>query len=374
MAYKLDKAFLLLAYMFLGAASARSDDEGFSKTDIIQNESQRRLRVVIKPIEPFVYAPVPNKEPAGFSIDLWKKIELGLERESEFTWASSVPEMLGCIEHNEADIAIGALTITAQRETSVDFTHSFYRSGLRIAGLSEGSVSLWSMSKRFLALDLVGLAFSLILMTFVTSNLLWFCERHVNASEFPRAYFRGIGEATWWSVCTVITGGCENKAPISIAGRIIALVWMLGGIVLVATFTATLASRMTTATIRGAVNGPQDLPGRRVATIANTAVAEDMKDRLAQVVPCSDLDEAFQAVLDRKADVVVFDAPVLAHFIEERRENRLSLVGPLFDHQDYGIAIPSNSPLREQINRILLELTESGELAELNQKWFGQIE
>lgn len=43
----------------------------------------------------------------------------------------------------------------------------------------------------------------------------------------------------------------------------------------------------------------------------------------------------------------------------------------LFERQNYGIALQSGSPLRKQINTILLELSEEGVIDELRDKWFG---
>jgi ABC-type amino acid transport substrate-binding protein len=43
----------------------------------------------------------------------------------------------------------------------------------------------------------------------------------------------------------------------------------------------------------------------------------------------------------------------------------------MFDHCDYGIALPTGSDLRERINHALLTLIESGEVSRLNATWFG---
>lgn len=331
------------------------------------------LRIVVKTVEPFVYIPADGP-PHGFSIDLWNLISKNMGRPCEYSRVKTVDEMITAITLGQADVAVGALTITAEREKVIDFCHAFFRSGLRIASPVASGFNSWHALNRFLAFDLIGLAVALGSLTVFTANLLWLVERRQNPESFPRAYFRGVGEAIWWSVSTVITGGCENKTPVTVLGRLIAVIWMLGGIVLIATFTATLASRMTAESISSAVNGPEDLPGRRIATIANTAVVADMQERLASVVPCDDMSSAVVAVREGRADVVVYDSPILAHFVERNPECAMCLVGPLFEHQYYGFAVPTDSPLREDINRALLAIDESGDLAALNQKWFGERE
>ena len=47
------------------------------------------------------------------------------------------------------------------------------------------------------------------------------------------------------------------------------------------------------------------------------------------------------------------------------------LVGKIFEPQNYGLALPEGDPLREKINRALLELIESDEMERIKRKWFG---
>jgi polar amino acid transport system substrate-binding protein len=211
-------------------------------------------------------------------------------------------------------------------------------------------------------------------LALVAAHLLWFIERSVNPSCFPRAYVAGVGEALWWSVATIITGGCENKAPVSLLGRLVAVAWMLASIVLVAVFTATLSSQMTTESVTGAIAGPDGLPGRVIATVGGTSVTDDLRRMRASIHECSDLSRAIASVVAGKADAVVFDAPVLAYHVRNDARSPIRLVGPVFDHQDYGIAFPPGSLLRKAVNQALLTLHENGTLAELNLRWFGEKE
>ena len=51
-----------------------------------------------------------------------------------------------------------------------------------------------------------------------------------------------FGDALWWSICTVTTVGYGDESPVTGEGRLIAVLLMIGGIGLVGTVTATLAS------------------------------------------------------------------------------------------------------------------------------------
>jgi polar amino acid transport system substrate-binding protein len=340
--------------------------------DEVPSVDAQLARVAVKAIPPFVYT--DQASPTGFSIDLWNAIAATINVRTEYVVVQSVADILDAVDQGTADAGIAAVTINAEREARVDFSHPFYRSGLRIGAPARSGPTWASSFGRFLSADLLAMLLTLVGLTLIASHLLWFIERGVNPDCFPAGYFHGVGEAVWWSVATIITGGCENKAPVSLFGRLVAVAWMLGSIVLVASFTATLSSQMTAETVAGAITGPDDLPGRLVATVANTSAVPDLRKRNAKVRECQDLTTALKDVADGHADAVVFDAPVLAHAVNRDWNGRVRLIGPLFEQQNYGIVVSRGSPLRKAINQALLSLEEKGTLAELNEKWFGQRE
>lgn len=330
------------------------------------------LRVAVKPIAPFVYAEADGL--SGFSIDLWNKIAGQLGVRTEFVQYKSVEELIAATEKGTVDAGIAAVTINAAREAVVDFSHPYFRSGLRIGVPAHSGPSWYATLSRFCSVDLLGMFLTLTTLALAAAHLLWFIERRVNPECFPTGYLTGVGEALWWSVATIITGGCENKAPVSLLGRLVAVAWMLGSIVLVASFTATLASQMTSETVTGAIAGPEGLPGRVVATVTGTTAVTALRGRDARVLECADLRSALWEVTNGRAEAVVFDADVLAHEIKEHPEGGVRLIGPVFEHHDYGIVLPRGSDLRKAVNQALLVLGESEKLAELNIEWFGEKE
>src|SRR6056297_1001689 len=73
----------------------------------------------------------------------------------------------------------------------------------------------------------------IIFLLLVTSTLILIFE--------PQNRFEGFLDALWWSIVTITTVGYGDKYPITIAGRIIAIILMLTGIGIFGAVTANIA-------------------------------------------------------------------------------------------------------------------------------------
>lgn len=76
-----------------------------------------------------------------------------------------------------------------------------------------------------------------VMYIYVLSLAVYAAERHA-----PGASIVTYGDAIWWSFETISTVGYGDMVPVTVAGRTYAVLLMLGGMVIVATTTATLLS------------------------------------------------------------------------------------------------------------------------------------
>ena len=331
--------------------------------------AQDKLRVVVKPVEPFAFE--QDGRLLGYSIDLWDRIAREAKLEYELTRVETVPELLEALRDNRADVGVGALSITAEREGMIDFTHPFYEAGLQILVGAHGSGgTVASTLRSLLTWDLVEVIGLLVVALLGTSHLLWWFERKKN-EEFPPRYRSGLWESLWWTICVLITGGCENKAPIGVAGRLVAIVWMIAGILLVSYITASVTTVMTVNTLSGEITGPADLPGRPVATVVGSTAEKYLRDRRVDVRPYPTIDQAYDALTAREVKAVVYDAPILLYRASRFGDSKQRVIGPMFEKQNYGIGLQRGSPHRKPINEAMLRLNEAGFFDELQKKWFG---
>lgn len=77
------------------------------------------------------------------------------------------------------------------------------------------------------------------LFVFTGSTLVWLAERHD-----PRATIVDLGDAIWWGFTTISTVGYGDFAPVTLAGRTIAVGLMMGGLVVLGVTSATVISAL----------------------------------------------------------------------------------------------------------------------------------
>jgi len=331
--------------------------------------AQSPLRVLVKPTEPFTFE--RDGEIVGYSVDLWKRVaeEAGLTYEIKMV--KTLPEVLAAVEKGEADIGVGAISITPPREKILDFTHSFFDSGLQIMTSGKGEGSTKAAYQALFRGDVVKVVGLLLFAILLVSHILWLVERKRNAESFPDTYKAGVWESAWWAICTIISGGCENKSAVTVSGRLVAIAWMIGGIFLTSYITATLASAMTINRMASDINSVSDLKGQTIATVAGSTAELFLKEKGFNPAGAVDLQAAADLLKSGNAKAVVFDSPMLRYYMSRNADQPLQLAGGLFEQQGYGFALTLGSPHRKAINEALLKLQTGGFSQELERKWFA---
>ena len=334
--------------------------------------AQQKIRVITKPVQPFSFT--ENGKLMGFSIDLWEAVAKEAGFQFEMQNVETVPQMLDALKNRQADVAIAAISITAERHAFMDFSQPYYDSGLQILvatnAQSGGSLGA-NLARTFLSWTTLKVVGILLLVMLVISHLVWWFERRQNAEMYPEAYGAGVWESFWWTNSMMLAGGCEAKGPMGVPARLLAILWMVASIILIAYFTAVVTTEMTVKSLSGDISGPGDLTGLKVGTIGGSTAETWLTKNKVKVSRYADVPSAAAALNSGELKAVVYDAPVLRYYLSKKIGSRLRLVGPTFEKQSYGIGLQQDSPLRLPINRALLALNERGFMEELQKKWFG---
>ncbi len=333
-----------------------------------QQQPDRPLRVVTKPLRPFVMK--EGDELTGYSVELWDQVARDRGWTYEWVEVETVTQQLEAVQNGSADVAIAGISMTPERERQVDFTHPYFRYCLQILTTAHGSAPLTSYLKIVFSPAMLRLlAFGFVTLL-VMSHLIWLFERKTNPG-FPKAYFHGVGEGMWWAV-GVVASGTYGDAPVtSKVRRLVAMVWIVLGIVLIAQFTASVTSQLTVQQLTGYIDGPSDLPGKAIATVDGSTSATYLRDRSLAYRGVDRIEDAYLLLERGNVQAVVYDAPVLAYYAATDGQGKVQLAGDLFKEETYGIALSSGSALREPINESLLKLNQDGTTGSIYNKWFG---
>jgi polar amino acid transport system substrate-binding protein len=327
----------------------------------------RPLRVAVKPVSPFVIQ--REGKIAGFSIDYWEQIAKRLDRQTEYVFLDTVGAVLDAVKSGRADVGIAAISMTAEREAALDFTHGYFESGLQVMVASQSDTVLENVIATIFSRDMLQLLLLIGAITLVFTHIIWLVERSTNP-RYPRGYREGISAALWWTVVTLATVGDSDGTPRHRIGKLLAIVWMFISIILIANFTAVVTSTATLRDLRGAIQGAADLPGKTIATVKDTTSARYLADNGLPFTPVSSIDQAFALLREKKVQAVIYDSPVLRYHASHDGRGYEEVVGSIFENEQYGIALPFGSPLREDINRLILEFQKDGTHRALSEKWF----
>ena len=330
------------------------------------------LRVGVAPVG--VTLGITDGKPTGPSVDMWDDMTLRLGVTTEYIIKDSLAEGLEALRRGEADLFLGPVAMTREREDEFDFTHSVFHSGLRIAVPKTDDDPYLAPLLILFTREAWRLLAGLILLTVLVGHVLWWCERGVNEKSFPRDWRRGVWEGTWWGISTLIASGCDDKHVDTVPGRILATAWMLVGTVLIALFTGSIAATLTAERIGGAIHGPRDMAGRVIGTQATGVSGPAIRARSGIPMEYRTFDEVFAAADAGEVEAIVAENHTLRHAISRPGRSNYRLVGPVFESFDFGIVVPAGSPLRERFNAVILTMKEDGAIDTIIDRWLGTSE
>lgn len=297
-----------------------------------------------------------------------KAIAKELGRDITFQPQDTFGGMLDQVKATEVDGAIANISITAAREREIDFSQPIFESGLQILlPLESGTLQRISsvLTREILVLALVALG-----VLFGGGLLMWLFERR-HQPYFDRPMRDAMFPSFWWALNLVVNGGFEERMPMSRAGRLFAVTLVVASLFIVSIFVATITAAVTVNALQESVDSINDLEGRRVATVQGSTSADFLAERQIQAMGYDDPVQMLEAFEQGEADAVVFDGPILAYYVQRNNRGNMRLIDRVYRPENYGIALPSGSTMREDINRTLLRLREDGTYEDLIDRWFG---
>jgi ABC-type amino acid transport substrate-binding protein len=340
---------------------------------LVTAATARELVVGLKDAPPFAMKRSEG-DWEGISVDLWRKAAADTGHSFRFVERATVPELLHGVENGEFDVAIGALTVTADREGKMDFTHAFYATGLGIAVPAEGVLSWVPVARAVTSFGFLQAVLALIGLALLTGFMVWLFERRKNEG-FAGGVARGLTSSVWWSTLAMTQRSPTGSGPMTLPGRLIAILWMVTSIIALAVFTASVTSVLTTRKLHGAVNGVDDLAMVRVGTIGGTSGNDALKRMQIDAISYPTAQDGLKALKAEELEAFVYDRPLLAWYIRQNRmSSAIRLLDATFDPQTYAFALPNGSPLRKPLSIAILNSLQEDWWTQTKIRYLGKAD
>jgi polar amino acid transport system substrate-binding protein len=116
----------------------------------------------------------------GISIDLWRHVAERLHLRYRIEERGSVKELVDAVATGQMDVAVAALTVTADRRKVMDFTQPFFETGLGVA-VPRSDISAWlPVIRTFLSIRFLQAVLTLLSIALLVGSLIWIFERRDN--------------------------------------------------------------------------------------------------------------------------------------------------------------------------------------------------
>ena len=321
------------------------------------------LLVAVAPCPPFVIASEGGI--SGLAVYLWEEVAalMGVDYEfREYTLKQMLEAVADKRDDRHVDVGVSCLSITAEREKTIDFSHSFYETFTGIAVRDRGFAGIIT---GFFSSPLVLKGLAIVLGVAALLGILFYL---LESRENPKLYTTKFGKGR--AIEAFIVGLLfATRGPInyyefqSLTARVIAALLAVGSTFLIAGITAVLASAFTLESLRSQVTGLQDLKNVRVGALDGSTSSMFLRKNgiIHQTMP--DLEMLIVALDHGSLDAVVSDEAFLRYEIAKGKEkglyDALAVLPYELESQNYGFALDKNGELEEMVNRALLTVRDT---------------
>jgi polar amino acid transport system substrate-binding protein len=311
----------------------------------------------------------------GLSIELWRRIADTLHLHYRL---QEVPldELINGTAAGRLDAAIAAITVTAPRVRTVDFSEPYYHTGLGIAVPRQGTFEWLRDLGSLISPSFLKALLGLIGVILLIGVIVWVIERR-HTEHFRGGVKEGLASSVWWSAVTMAQS-VPDRGPSTLLGRLVGVFWMAASVAAIAVFTAGITTQLTMKQVQGTVHSVADLQSDggsagpvRVGAVEGTAAIGYLLRERINFRTYPDTASGLRAVKAGALDAFVYDRPLLQWLAKKDYEGSIEVLDITFDQQGYAIALPYNSTLRMPINRALLAIIETQWWRDLNTKYLG---
>ncbi|KAL9297579.1 hypothetical protein ACSQ67_023475 [Phaseolus vulgaris] len=251
----------------------------------------------------------------------------------------SYNDLVEQVAQNNFDAVVGDVTIVTNRTRILDFTQPFLPSGLVVVvPFEEQKSSPWSFLQPF------------------TTEM-------------------------WFSFSTMFFSHRENT--VSGLGRLVLIIWLFVVLIINSSYTASLTSILTVQQLSSQIVGIDSLIsstqpiGIQDGSFARKYLVDDLhiaESRIVTLKNMEDYIDALQRGPKAGGVVAVVDELPYIEVLMSSSHCKFRIVGQEFTKSGWGFAFQRDSPLAVDLSTAILQLSESGDLQRIHDKWLNTKE
>ncbi|XP_077452996.1 putative glutamate receptor [Stigmatopora argus] len=344
--------------------------------------------------DPYAMSKGSGDELEGYCIDLMSELSqlLGLTykvhlvKDSRYGVMDSKGNwngMIGEVVRGEADLAVAPLTLTAIREQYVDMTTPFMQTGISFILHKDvaGDDTSFSLLAPFSTEMWVG-----ILVLFLVTGLCIFLVGRISPTEWTEPdteehQFTLLH--SYWYIAGALTLQGAGPHPKAVSGKLVSAIWWLFAILLLACYLANFNSarhsdnkHTSVQTFEDLVNqddiqygtvdgGSTTLFFKNSTTALHRRVYEHMERKKSYVASME------EGVRRAQEGNFAFIGEAVSLDLAVARNCKLIRSEEVIGMRAYSIAARQGSPLLKSLTMAILQLSESGKLTYLQEKWWA---
>ncbi|XP_057301012.1 glutamate receptor ionotropic, NMDA 2B-like [Hydractinia symbiolongicarpus] len=290
--------------------------------------------------------------------------------------------LVGDLITGKAELILAPLTMYATRAKRIMFSEPFRSNGVAIATVAQKIEYSFFSLKVFSPLT-IQLWTATFLVAFLASIILSCMEYCIHQKEQP---FYPWSESILYQIGLVFQRDMGAQNPTQISTRIIAISVAIFMMILMSSYTAILTANKVINPHFFPIKGLKDEKitnptlDFKFGTLDNSGITQMFRDSdkkewramydYMKKFNFIDTDQAMNDLRSGKLDAIIHDATILKYYGSKDVQCNIHMVGEIIPDGGYAFATAKESELLNGITRSIRKYKSSGELENLDKRWF----
>ncbi|NJC26861.1 ion channel [Neolewinella antarctica] len=333
-----------------------------------QGEGEELIKVGVMDSPPYCIKGAEGNW-SGLSVELWR--HLADKEHLNFEWVEfdDLKALKKGITDGKVSVSI-ASNLDGELVDNARFLQHHYMTTLGVGRPIYNK--MWNTFRNVFSMQLLWIVLSLSGLLLIIGTAIYFIERGENEDQFggDRSLWEGIGSGFWWAGVTMTTIGYGDKAPMTLGGRILAMLWMLVALGVSASLTASIVSAIGENNV---ISFPDDLTDMRVAVPENSPAADFLTDEDYEFTEFKGIKKSLRSLKEQDFDIVVGDATALRYVINNNSNISASVTATNTSPISYAIMVREDSGLYDRLDQHLVKFILSPTYRRMMQEYGNGI-